>query len=97
MAGTYRPISSQNAIKRRLNSVLPKTQFMSYLTESWAVKLGATYTAAYLVTLSARISMTGGIVMPSWLAVFRFMNSLNFVGCCTGRTAGFAPFKILST
>jgi hypothetical protein len=39
----------------------------------------------------------GGIVRPSALAVFRLMTSSNLVGCSTGKSAGFAPFKILST
>src|SRR2546427_11400640 len=34
--------------------------------------------------------------MPRALAVFRLMTSSNFVGCSTGRSAGLAPFRILS-
>ena len=34
---------------------------------------------------------------PSVLAVLRLMTSSNFVGCSTGRSAGWAPFRILST
>ena len=30
-------------------------------------------------------------------AVLRLMTSSNFVGCSTGRSAGLAPFRILST
>ena len=37
------------------------------------------------------------MVNPSALAVFRLMTNSNFVGCSTGRSAGLAPFKILST
>jgi hypothetical protein len=36
-------------------------------------------------------------VRPSALAVLRLTTSSNFVGCSTGRSAGFAPRKILST
>src|SRR4029453_13184011 len=46
---------------------------------------------------SARRRTDGGIVRPSALAVFRLMTSSNLVGCSTGKSAGFAPFKILST
>jgi hypothetical protein len=46
---------------------------------------------------SARASTAGGIVRPSALAVFRLMMSSNLVGCSTGRSAGFAPFRTLST
>ena len=52
---------------------------------------------AYSMTLSARPSTEGGIVSLSALAVLRFMTSSNFVGCSTGRAAGLAPFRILST
>ena len=55
------------------------------------------YAPCYLITLSARTSTFGGIVRPICFAVFRLMTSSNFVGCSTGRSAGLAPFKILST
>src|SRR5262249_20379173 len=51
----------------------------------------------HLITFSARIITTGGIVRPSTFAVLRLIISSNFVGCSTGRSAGFAPFRILST
>jgi hypothetical protein len=46
---------------------------------------------------SAQVRRMGGIVRRSALAVSRLMISSNFVGCSTGRSAGLAPFKILST
>src|SRR5215471_4319434 len=51
----------------------------------------------YLITLSALASTLGGIVRPICFAVFRFIMNSNLIGCSTGRSAGFAPFKILST
>jgi hypothetical protein len=51
----------------------------------------------HLITLSARASTLGGIVRPICLAAFRLMMNSNFIGCSTGRSAGFAPFRILST
>src|SRR5262249_8826272 len=51
----------------------------------------------HLITLSARASTLGGIVRPICFAAFRLMTNSNFVGCSTGRSAGLAPFKILST
>ena len=39
----------------------------------------------------------GGIVRPICFAAFRLMISSNFFGCSTGRSAGFAPLRILST
>src|SRR5438445_3773427 len=50
-----------------------------------------------LVRPSARPSTDGGIVRPSALAVFKLMTNSNRVGCSTGRSAGFAPLRILST
>src|SRR5258708_7810585 len=49
------------------------------------------------ITSSARESSVGGPSRPSALAVFKLITSSNLVGCSTGRSAGFAPLKILST
>ena len=49
------------------------------------------------MTLSARANTLGGIVKPICLAAFRLIMNSNFVGCSTGRSAGLAPFRILST
>ena len=46
---------------------------------------------------SARPESDRGIVSPSAFAVFRLSVISNAVGCSTGRSAGRAPFKILST
>src|SRR5262245_7823764 len=46
---------------------------------------------------SARISTDCGIVSPRAFAVLRLITSSNLVGCSTGRSAGFAPLRILST
>lgn len=51
----------------------------------------------YLMILSARASTLGGIVRPICLAALRLMMNSNLIGCSTGRSAGLAPFKILST
>ena len=47
----------------------------------------------YLISLFARASTSGGIVRPICFAVFRLMTNSNFVACCTGKSAGLAPFK----
>src|SRR4029077_19712843 len=49
------------------------------------------------ITSSARASRVGGGDRSSALVVFRLMISSNLIGCSTGRSAGFAPLKILST
>src|SRR5215471_8916575 len=51
----------------------------------------------YSITWSARKRSDGGMVRPRALAVLRLMTRSNFVDCCTGRSAGFIPLKILST
>ena len=53
--------------------------------------------AAYWMISSVCANSHGGIVNPSALAVLRLMINSNFVGCSTGRSAGFAPLRILST
>src|SRR5262245_31222631 len=54
-------------------------------------------TLSHLITLSALASTLGGIVRPICLAAFRFIKNSNLMGCSTGRSAGFLPFRILST
>jgi hypothetical protein len=51
----------------------------------------------YSITPSARARTVGGSVRPSALAVPRLTKSWNFVGCSTGRLAGDAPLRSLST
>src|SRR5437868_2302709 len=48
------------------------------------------------MTSSARARTPGGMVMPIALAVRTFRTNSNRVGCSTGRSAGLAPFRILS-
>jgi hypothetical protein len=57
--------------------------------------LHITLTSAHLITLSARASTFSGIVRPICLAVFKLITNSSFIGGSTGRSAGFAPFKIL--
>jgi hypothetical protein len=51
--------------------------------------------SGHSITSSARARINGGIVRPSALAVLRLTTSSNVVGCWTGRSAGFSPFRIL--
>ena len=53
--------------------------------------------ALYSITSSARASSVGEMVMPNAFAVLTFRTSSNLVGCSIGRSAGFAPLRILST
>src|SRR5262249_38211040 len=52
---------------------------------------------AYSITSSARCCKNHGTSSPSAFAVFRLMTSSNLVDCSTGRSAGSAPLRILST
>jgi hypothetical protein len=51
----------------------------------------------YSITTSARARSVGGISRPSAFAVLRLMMRTNLTGCATGRSAGVAPLRILST
>ena len=62
-----------------------------------ALTLLDTRPSSHLITLSARYSNDCGIVSPICFAVLRLITSSNFVGCSTGKSAGLAPFRILST
>ena len=53
--------------------------------------------SSHSITSSARASSVGGMSRPSALAVLRLMTRSNFVGCCTGRSAGFSPLRMRST
>src|SRR4029453_11529118 len=46
---------------------------------------------------SARTSSDWGIIKPNTVAVLRLITNSHFVGCSTGRSAGLAPLRILST
>ena len=89
--GTARPS------RIKLNDATLKTRAICWMeksVQSWHPRL---VFFDYLITLSARASTFGEIVRPICLAAFRLMMNSNFVGCSTGRSAGFLPFKILST
>src|SRR5262245_43739980 len=49
------------------------------------------------ITSSARASSVAGTSRPRALVVLRLITRKNLVGCSIGKSAGFAPLKILST
>src|SRR5262249_8840324 len=53
--------------------------------------------SAHSITSAAIASSLSGTFKPSALAVRRLITNSNRVGCSTGRSAGFAPLKILCT
>jgi hypothetical protein len=52
------------------------------------------YPINYSITSSARSSNPGGISSLISLAVLRLMANSIFTDCCTGRSAGFSPFRM---
>src|SRR5271167_2847008 len=52
---------------------------------------------AHSITSSASSTNVSGSFKPRCSAVFKLMTSSKVVGCSTGRSAGLAPFRILST
>ncbi len=50
----------------------------------------------YSITALARVSIKGAMVILRAFAVFRLITSSKFVGCWTGKSAGFAPFSSLA-
>jgi hypothetical protein len=71
--------------------VTAKRRFVPFATERSAAK------SRYSITSSARASSVGGMSMPRDFAVLRLMINSYFDACSTGRSAGLAPFRILST
>jgi hypothetical protein len=59
--------------------------------------VGAPGVAAQRITSVACKRRAGGMVRPKAWAVFRLMTNSNCVGCSIGKSAGFAPCRILST
>ena len=50
----------------------------------------------HLITLFARERNSGESVSPICFAAFKLITNSNLVACCIGKSAGLAPFKILS-
>src|SRR5262249_3715736 len=64
---------------------------------SCAAEQGDELAASHSITSSARASSIAGTSRPSARAVFRLITSSYLVGCCTGRSVGFSPFRMRST
>src|SRR5215475_9990258 len=54
------------------------------------------HVCAHSITSSASESKLSEIVTLSSLAVFMLITSSNLTTCCTGKSAGFAPLRILA-
>ena len=77
----------RSAPKNRHRQAVPACPFCA--------KLGSRL--SHSITSSAVANISGGMVQPMAFAVLRLMISSNLVTCSTGRSAGLAPFRILST
>src|SRR6516165_3353112 len=60
-------------------------------------ELAALHLRAHSITSSATASSVGGTSSPSALAVRKLITSWYWVGCWTGRSAGFSPLRTRST
>ena len=68
------------------------------LAPAWQLQPArANNTVAHSITRSTRNRTDGGIATPKALTLFRLITNSNLTGCCTGKSAGLAPLKILST
>jgi hypothetical protein len=94
-------ISGHFSMSRRC-PLFPQKRTLRVATRMSALCQMQTFCAAakeecrYSITSSALTISVCGTVRPSDFAVLRFRTSLNLVDCSTGRSAGFAPFSILS-
>jgi hypothetical protein len=70
---------------------------MGVLPEARSTSPRRAQAPAYWITWSAIKRSVGGNVIPSAWAVFRLITRPNRQGYSTGRSAGLAPFRILST
>src|SRR5260370_35910876 len=95
-------------VKRSFQLFSERVSYTLHLAHGWArlAKLSCARAASaqyhkqtrpYSTTLSANSTTDAGIARLSALAVLRFRTNSNLVGCSTGKSAGFAPLKILSS
>src|SRR6516225_12196100 len=79
---------------RVLSALLPKADIG---TQSWNVRFVPKADIGWSIRSPRRLwqGRPGGIAKPSLFAVLRLITNSNLVGCRTGNSAGFAPFRIL--
>ena len=83
--------------KRKEHSAKSKTVIFFFMFFSLFSFNSLLAPRTHLITLSARNSTDCGIVRLSAFAVLRLITNSNFIGCSTGKSAGLAPLRILST
>src|SRR5262245_26183083 len=83
------PVATQHSLPSGRYSLLgPDFHRLDHTSFAWRT---------HSITSSARASSVAGISRPSAFAVLRLIVRKKRVGCWTGRSAGLAPLKILST
>lgn len=89
------PLFSNSMSARRASQ--PPSHGLLFMFFSALRSIPVTRPSCHRITLSALANTLGGIVSPICLAAFRLIMNSNLIGCSTGKSAGLAPFKILST
>ena len=94
IASNFHPAVDHSEVVSKRHSNLGASERLS---DGCAGDKGNEAAPPHSMTSSARARNAGGTVRPIAFAVFMLMISSNFVGCWTGRSAGLAPLRILST
>jgi hypothetical protein len=97
MCGRYTITIDKSTIERRFGGRFYIAQAEYEPTYNAAPSQMLPIIRTYSITWSARAIRVGGTVIPSALAVLMFTTSSYLAGTWTGRSAGFAPFRIRST
>ena len=82
---------------RRRGPALSAARAPPAATDGRAAEQGDEIAPPHSIASSANANSFGGKSRPSVLAVLRLMTSSNFVGCTTGKSAGFAPLRTRPT
>src|SRR5262249_36303917 len=92
-ASAEKQIVTSKAYRNRLMIFL----FMFFSAFGPLVTRRLTLMPCHLMTWFALAKSSGESASPICFAAFKLITNSNFVACCTGKSAGLAPFKILST
>ena len=84
------------AVQNVMSALTPKADMCSAIAHVRFVPI-ADIAPSHSINSSARPISVFGTLRPSALAVLRLIARLYFVGACTGRSAGFSPFRMWST
>jgi len=97
LVGSVRLLTQGGLIRVRLARPMPRRGTVVVRPARRSTILCRSPTPGYWITSVAWKRNVGGSVRPMAWAVFRLMTNSNCIGCSTGRSAGVAPLRILST